>query len=74
MTAISKSSKTLAIIAALTLPVTGSVYAQEIAPQDGQDGEVLTTVTGTTPSDLSGMPDGPTVEGVISALAVHPPH
>lgn len=67
MTAISKSSKTLAIIAALTLPVTGSVYAQEIAPQDGQDGEVLTTVTGTTPSDLSGMPDGPTVEGVISA-------
>ena len=67
MTAISKSSKTLAIIAALTLPVTGSVYAQEIAPQDGQEGEVLTTVTGTTPSDLSGMPDGPTVEGVISA-------
>ena len=67
MTAISKSSKTLAIIAALTLPVTGSVYAQEIAPRDGQEGEVLTTVTGTTPSDLSGMPDGPTGEGVISA-------
>ncbi len=64
MISVSKSSKTLALIAALTLPVTGSLYAQELTPDNG---EVLTTVTGVTPSDLTGMPEGPTVEGVISA-------
>jgi len=65
MIAISKSTKTLAALAALALPATGSLYAQELEPQDNS--EVLTTVTGTTPSDLTGMPEGPTIEGVISA-------
>ncbi|MBX7482523.1 OmpA family protein [Qipengyuania qiaonensis] len=64
MTAISRNSKALAVLAALALPATGGVYAQELEPQDG---EVLATVMGNMPSDLTGMPAGPTIDGVISA-------
>ncbi|WP_370034547.1 OmpA family protein [Qipengyuania mesophila] len=68
MIAISKSSKTLAMFAALALPATAGVHAQELGAQAGYEAqENDITVTGTMPSDLTGMPEGPTVEGVISA-------
>ncbi|HCJ80907.1 MAG TPA: cell envelope biogenesis protein OmpA [Erythrobacter sp.] len=68
MIALSKSSKTVAALAALVLPVTAGAQAQELEPQGGANsgGEPM-TVVGTTPSDLSGMPEGPEFEGVISA-------
>jgi len=62
MTVISKNSKYLLLIAALTLPTTG-VIAQQYDPQAG---EVLTTVYGQPPADLSGLPAGPEIEGFIS--------
>ncbi|MDG5748721.1 OmpA family protein [Qipengyuania sp. XHP0207] len=49
----------LATIALLTLPVAGTLSAQEIEPT--QDGEVLTTVYGATPVE------GPDIDGVITA-------
>lgn len=68
MIALSKSSKTVAALAALVLPVTAGAQAQELEPQGGANsgGEPM-TVVGTTPSDLTGMPEGPEFEGVISA-------
>ena len=65
MIALSKSSKT---VAALALPLAAGAQAQELDPQGGvrSEGEPM-TVVGTTPSDLTGMPEGPEFEGVISA-------
>ncbi len=64
MSVISASPKALVLLAMLALPATGSLSAQ---PQDTQDGEVLTTVYGTPPADLSGMTEGPEIEGLITA-------
>jgi outer membrane protein OmpA-like peptidoglycan-associated protein len=44
------------------VPVTGSLSAQELGPSDR---DVL--VTGSLPADLSGMAEGPEIEGFISA-------
>ncbi|UYH53839.1 OmpA family protein [Qipengyuania sp. SS22] len=68
MTAMTKSSKTFAALVALALPLAAGAQAQELDPQAGAQsaGEPM-TVVGTAPSDLSGMPDGPEIEGVISA-------
>ena len=68
MIAMTKSSKTLAALAALALPVTAGAQSQELEPQAGvQSGGETMTVVGTMPSDLTGMPEGPEFEGVISA-------
>ena len=68
MIALSKSSKTVAALAALALPLAAGAQAQELDPQGSvrSEGEPM-TVVGTTPSDLTGMPEGPEFEGVISA-------
>ncbi|WP_306096875.1 OmpA family protein [Qipengyuania flava] len=68
MIAMTKSSKTFTALAALALPVTAGAQSQELEPQAGvQSGGETMTVVGTTPSDLTGMPEGPEFEGVISA-------
>ena len=68
MIAMTKSSKTFAALAALALPVTAGAQSQELEPQAGvQSGGETMTVVGTMPSDLTGMPEGPEFEGVISA-------
>lgn len=68
MIAMTKSSKTFAALAALALPVTAAAQSQELEPQAGvQSGGETMTVVGTMPSDLTGMPEGPEFEGVISA-------
>lgn len=64
MNVISKSSGTAALLATLAILAPANLSAQQ---QDQQDGEVLTTVYGSPPADLTGMPDGPDVEGYISA-------
>lgn len=64
MTIVSKSPKALLVIAAMALPLTGGLSAQE-ADATAQ-GEVLTTVYGVTPTDLKSMPAGPKIEGVIT--------
>jgi len=64
MNSFSTSAAALAAIGLLAAPAT----AQELAAQSSyevQSSDI--TVTGTMPGDLSGMPEGPSVEGVISA-------
>lgn len=58
-----KSPMALALTAALALPATTGLAAQELPAEDN----VLTTVVGSAPADLSGLPEGPDVEGFISA-------
>ena len=60
MNVISKSSGALALIAMLTMSAPGSVLAQ------GSTGSDI-TVVGIPPADLSGLPEGPVIEGFISA-------
>lgn len=62
MRAILNRSGAALLLASLALPMSGGAVAQ-----DNYEGEVLTTVTGSLPADLSGMPEGPEVEGFISA-------
>ncbi|WP_324826657.1 OmpA family protein [Qipengyuania zhejiangensis] len=64
MSVILKSPRSLLLLAMLALPATGTVSAQEM---DTSEGEVLTTVYGMPPSDMSGMTQGPEIEGIISA-------
>lgn len=72
MRIISSKSTTLALLAMATLPATisgsGALYAQELpsarAVANPQD---TVTVLGSVPVDLSGMAEGPKVEGIISA-------
>lgn len=54
----------LSLFAALALPASGGLYAQYEAPAEDA---VMTTVYGTPPADLSGMTEGPEIEGFISA-------
>jgi OmpA-OmpF porin, OOP family len=61
---ISRNSKTLALLAVLTVPAWGSLYAQE---QESAQPEAGTVVTGTPPADLTGLTAGPEIKGMISA-------
>lgn len=64
MSVLSRRPGVLLLLAMATVPVSGSLAAQ----QQGESGnEVLTTVYGSPPSDLSGLPEGPEIEGFISA-------
>ncbi|MFC4256520.1 OmpA family protein [Altererythrobacter xixiisoli] len=72
MKVISNKRRGLILLAALTVPVAGGLSAQELnpagsAPQSASDSSVLTTVEGSFPDDLSGLTEGPEIEGVISA-------
>lgn len=58
-----KKLATLALSAALAIPAATAAAQDETQPQ----GEVMTTVYGEVPADLSGLPDGPTIDGFISA-------
>lgn len=64
MSVVSKKQKVLILLAMFTVPVAGSLSAQQLDPSEG---EVLTTVSGSLPADLSGMAEGPEIEGIISA-------
>ena len=74
MSAISKNPRMLFMLAMLTGTMSAGVHAQQ-TPQDAAPVPASTpaqanpdiTVNGTVPADLSGMPDGPDVEGFISA-------
>ncbi|WP_435417166.1 OmpA family protein [Parerythrobacter aurantius] len=60
----SNGTKALLAAAALTLPITAGLSAQQAGyPVDGDQ----ITVTGMVPADLEGMPEGPEIEGFISA-------
>lgn len=60
----SRRSGVLFLAAMLAVPASGSLAAQE---QELPEAETLTTVYGSPPSDLTGMTEGPEVEGLISA-------
>ena len=72
MSAISKNPRMLFMLAMLTGTMSAGVHAQQ-TPQDAVPAPASApanpdiTVNGTAPADLSGMPDGPDVEGFISA-------
>ena len=61
---IPQNTKTLATISVLALAAPVSIAAQD---QGSAEGEVLTTVYGELPSDVSDLPAGPELEGIISA-------
>ena len=63
MSMISKQPKALLVLAALAVPATG-LSAQQDYPDET---ESVTTVYGSLPNDLSGLPEGPEIEGIISA-------
>lgn len=62
MSFISKNPKALVLLAALAIPVSAGLSAQ-----DQGEGDVTATVYGSAPSDLEGMPEGPEIDGFISA-------
>ena len=62
MSAVSRKVGAFALAAMLTAPAALSAQAQ--APYEGEAG---TTVYGNFPEDLSGLTEGPEIEGVISA-------
>lgn len=68
MTAISKKSATICAIALMSAAAPTSLFAQELNGADAE-GDVLTTVVGSVPADLSGLVEGPDIEGIISARA-----
>lgn len=64
MSIISSKNKVLFLIAAMAVPVAGSLSAQE---QASAETDAMVTVHGTLPVDLSEMTEGPEIEGLISA-------
>ncbi|HEY6817666.1 MAG TPA: OmpA family protein [Croceibacterium sp.] len=64
MTSYFRRSTVPFLCAALAVPAWGGLSAQQQAPLDGPSS---ITVTGQVPSDLTGLADGPEVEGFISA-------
>jgi len=64
MNSISGKHRLPIMLAALALPVSGGLLAQQ--PYAAEN-DVAATVTGMAPTDLTGLPEGPRVEGIISA-------
>ncbi|MBT2132714.1 OmpA family protein [Croceibacterium sp. LX-88] len=63
MRVFSKGSKVPFVLAALAMPAWAGLSAQE-GPANGDD---RITVVGTAPTDLTGLTEGPEIEGYISA-------
>lgn len=64
MNIISKKPGVGFVLAMLAVPVSGSLSAQQ---QDLPQGDTSMTVYGSLPADLTGMVEGPEIEGFISA-------
>ncbi|MFZ9396247.1 MAG: OmpA family protein [Erythrobacter sp.] len=64
MSAISRKSGVLLLLAASALPMAGSLSAQQ---QDYEASEDQINVYGSLPTDLKALPEGPELEGFISA-------
>ncbi|WP_374408778.1 OmpA family protein [Pelagerythrobacter sp.] len=64
MNILSRQPSGIFALALLAVPVSAGLSAQEQYPQEG---EYATTVYGSLPDDLSGLPEGPEIEGIISA-------
>ena len=62
MSVISKNPRVLFLLATLAMPAWGGLSAQQQGPADTD-----ITVTGSVPADLTGLAEGPEVEGLISA-------
>ncbi len=70
MSVVSKRMKALCLFTIVSLPMSAGLSAQELQPAaatGAEDGEVMTTVLGNPPADLSGMTEGPEIEGFIAA-------
>jgi outer membrane protein OmpA-like peptidoglycan-associated protein len=65
MSAFSRSPKVLLALAMLAAPV--GLSAQELGAAADTSANDELTVTGQLPADLSGMPKGPDIDGIISA-------
>ena len=63
MSAFSRSPKILLVLAMLAVPVGAGLSAQE--PDDAAPQDV--TVTASLPADLTALPKGPNIDGIISA-------
>ncbi|MEP5939225.1 MAG: OmpA family protein [Erythrobacter sp.] len=68
MNAISMKPAAKLATALLIAAAPASLYAQELDASSAE-GEVLTTVVGSVPANLSGLTEGPDVEGIISGRA-----
>jgi len=64
MSVVSKKSGMLVMCAMLAVPAWSNLSAQELEPDEGS---VLTTVYGSVPTDLAGLPAGPDIAGIISS-------
>ena len=64
MSIVSRRPGGLALLAMLAVTAPASLSAQ---PQELPEGEAGTTVLGTPPADLTGLTEGPEIEGFISA-------
>lgn len=64
MSVLSNRPSGLVLLAAIVLPASAGQAAQA---QDAPEGQVVATVYGTPPADLSGLTAGPEVDGIISA-------
>ena len=64
MSFVSRGARALCVFAMMAAPATGALWAQEPAPL-AIDPTIL--VEGQVPTDLSTFPEGPEVEGIISA-------
>lgn len=71
MSVVSRNPKIMLMLAAFAVSASGSSIAQAQESYEGQtsDGQASTTVYGSPPADLTGLPAGPKVEGLISARA-----
>ena len=63
MKIITRTSAISLALAAVAIPLA----AQDMAPPAATPGEVMTTVVGEVPADISALPDGPDLDGFISA-------
>lgn len=59
------SHKALMLLALSSVSVAGTAYAQDV--NNTADAQSSVTITGTPPTELAGMPEGPTLDGFISA-------
>ncbi|WP_338468029.1 OmpA family protein [Novosphingobium sp. ZN18A2] len=82
MSVLSKKPKFLLSVAMLALPMSAGVAAQaqtgelpaaqaQAQAAESQSADPMATIYGQIPADLSGMPDGPEIDGIISARSGH---